>query len=41
MSIQYQERDRYLSAEEALDYGIIDEVIQPRDETSNVQKLSK
>jgi len=24
------ERDRYLSAEEALEYGILDEVVQPR-----------
>ena len=35
------ERDRYLSAEEACEYGLIDEVIAPRTMPANVKKLSR
>jgi ATP-dependent Clp protease protease subunit len=35
------ERDRYLSAEEAKDYGIVDTVIRPRDESKDYEKAKK
>jgi ATP-dependent Clp protease protease subunit len=35
------ERDRYLSADEAKDYGILDAVIQPRNPEKNMEKGKK